>query len=75
MLRIQPGYYESSKIKYLKKKIASAEQTIKFQDFARPLSIGIVDIVDSTSIASKLSNLETAKYYSIFLNSMSKIVS
>ncbi|MDA1346937.1 MAG: adenylate/guanylate cyclase domain-containing protein [Crenarchaeota archaeon] len=36
--------------------------------------IGIVDIVDSTNTTSKISSSEIAKYYGIFLNSMSSIV-
>lgn len=35
--------------------------------------VGIVDMVDSTKISSTLYNSKLAKYYSIFLNSMSRI--
>ncbi len=61
-------------MKYLKDKISKAESTIAFQNINMPACIGIIDIVNSTSIASKLCNLDTAKYYTIFLNSISRII-
>ena len=37
--------------------------------------VGLVDMVNSTKIAATLGNGKIAKYYQIFLNSMSKIIS
>lgn len=36
--------------------------------------VGIVDVVDSTKIISRLSPSQSSKYYTIFLNEMAKIV-
>ena len=37
--------------------------------------VGIVDMVDSTKICAKLGPIKASKYYQIFINSMSKIIS
>ena len=37
--------------------------------------VGIVDMVDSTKICAKLGPVKAAKYYQVFINSMSKIIS
>jgi len=37
--------------------------------------VGIVDIVDSTKICAKLGPAKASKYYQVFINSMSKILS
>ncbi|HXV51377.1 MAG TPA: adenylate/guanylate cyclase domain-containing protein, partial [Nitrosopumilaceae archaeon] len=47
--------------------------TITFTEKWLDCCVGIVDIVNSTKITSVLYNSKLAKYYSIFLNSMSKI--
>ncbi|MGI0065995.1 MAG: adenylate/guanylate cyclase domain-containing protein [Nitrosotalea sp.] len=55
---------------YLKSK---SEHEISFSGTTSGFCVGIVDIVNSTSITSKLSNSKMCEYYSIFLNAMSKI--
>ena len=37
--------------------------------------VGIVDMVDSTKICAKLGPVKTSRYYQVFINSMSKIIS
>ena len=37
--------------------------------------VGIVDMVDSTKICAKLGPVKASKYYQVFINSMSKIIS
>lgn len=51
-----------------------SEQEISFSGIAKGYCIGIVDIVNSTTITSKLTNGKMCEYYSVFLNAMSKIV-
>lgn len=50
------------------------ESTISFSGKTKNCCVGIVDIVNSTHTAAKMSNGKSCKYYSIFLNSMSTIV-
>ena len=50
------------------------EYEISFTGNTRGYCVGIVDIVNSTSITAKLTNGKICEYYSIFLNAMSKIV-
>lgn len=52
----------------------SETETITFSEQSLDCCVGVVDIVDSTKIASKLSGQQIAKYYGIFLNSMGLIV-
>jgi adenylate cyclase len=47
--------------------------TITFSEKWLDCCVGIVDMVNSTKISSVLYNSKLARYYSIFLNSMSKI--
>ena len=48
---------------------------LQFSDYSENYCVCFVDIVNSTSLTEKLSDLKTSKFYSIFLNSMSEIVS
>ena len=55
--------------------------TMKIQDYIVGFSgqissycVGIVDMVDSTIISSKLSLQKSAKYYEIFLNTMARVL-
>jgi len=47
---------------------------LQFSDYSENYCVCFVDIVNSTSITAKLSDLKTSKFYSIFLNSMNEIV-
>ena len=58
-------------LEFLKK---SSEQDISFTGASKSCCVGVVDIVNSTAITAKLSSADMCEYYSIFLNSMSKIV-
>ena len=55
---------------FLKTKL---EHEISFTGTTRGYCVGVVDIVNSTAITSKLTNGKMCEYYSIFLNAMSKI--
>lgn len=55
------------------KKINSITSEISFSDSQKSYCVGVVDIVDSTSITASLSHDKMCEYYGIFLNSMSKI--
>src|SRR5713226_8273394 len=54
----------------LKKKIINE---VLFSGDTKACCVGIVDIVDSTAITSKLVNCQMCEYYTIFLNAMSII--
>jgi len=47
---------------------------LQFSDYSENYCVCFVDIVNSTGLTEKLSDLKTSKFYSIFLNSMSEIV-
>ncbi len=47
---------------------------LQFSEYSSNYCVCFVDIVGSTKITTKLSDLETSKFYSIFLNSMATIV-
>lgn len=47
---------------------------LQFSEYSSNYCVCFVDIVSSTKITSKLSDLETSKFYSTFLNSMATIV-
>ena len=55
--------------------------TMKVQDYivgfsghTRSYCVGIVDMIDSTKISSRLSLEKSAKYYEIFLNTMARVL-
>jgi len=47
---------------------------LQFSNFSENYCVCFVDIVDSTRIMAKLSDLKTSKFYGIFLNLMNEIV-
>ncbi len=63
-------------------KIKEREDTIKqqkdillqFSQYSSNYCVCFVDIVSSTSLTSRLSDLQTAKFYSIFLNSAATVI-
>jgi class 3 adenylate cyclase len=55
--------------------IALSDYLVSFDSDSRNYCIGVVDMVNSTKIAAKLGTKKISKYYQIFLNSMSKIIS
>ena len=61
---------EEDFITFLKDK---SEHEISFSEKTCSYCVGIVDVVNSTSITARLSNSKMCEYYCIFLNSMSKI--
>jgi len=48
---------------------------LQFSNFSENYCVCFVDIVNSTGLTEKLSDLKTSKFYSIFLNLMNEIVS
>ena len=47
---------------------------VDFLETYQNYCVGLVDIVDSTKIAAKLTRKKLSKYYEVFLNSMAEIV-
>jgi len=47
---------------------------LQFTDYSENYCVCFIDIVNSTSITEKLSDLKTSKFYGIFLNLMNEIV-
>ena len=56
------------------KSIDAPDYRVSFSTQSKSYCIGCVDIVNSTKIASTLSQKNLAKYYEMFLNSLSKII-
>lgn len=56
------------------KKMMLADYLVAFSGQSKSYCIGLVDMVGSTKIISKISPKNWSKYYSIFLNSMAKIL-
>lgn len=52
------------------------EEDSLMEPIGKPTSfcVGIVDIVNSTNVVSRLTPLQSSKYYTIFLNHMAKVV-
>jgi len=48
---------------------------LQFSDYSENYCVCFIDIVNSTNITEKLSDLKTSKFYGIFLNLMNEIVS
>jgi len=48
---------------------------LQFSEYSENYCVCFVDIINSTGITAKLSDLKTSKFYSIFLNSMNEIIS
>ena len=55
---------------YLKNK---SEHEISLTGTTRSYCVGLVDIVNSTSVTARLTNAKICEYYCIFLNSMQRI--
>ena len=52
----------------------NSDYMVAFSGLAKSYCVGIVDMVNSTKISSEMNELEWAKYYEFFLNSMGKIL-
>ncbi len=50
------------------------DMLLKFSQHEQNDCVGVIDMTDSTTISSKLSNEEVSKMYEIFLNFMAKII-
>jgi adenylate cyclase len=53
----------------------SSEYLVSFLTQPSYYCVGIVDMVDSTKISAHLGAVKASRYYQVFLNSMSKIIS
>lgn len=53
----------------------SAEYLVSFLTQPSSYCVGIVDMVNSTKITAQIGPLRVSRYYQVFLNSMSKIIS
>jgi len=47
---------------------------IAFSGHTKSFCVGVVDMIDSTKISSKLSSSQNSKYYEIFLNTMARVL-
>lgn len=56
-------------------KASTSDYMVAFSGGTSSYCVGMVDMENSTKIGSDLGNVKIAKYYQIFLNSMSKIAS
>ena len=56
-------------------KMTNPDYMVAFSGQAKSYCVGIVDMIDSTKISANMHEREWCKYYAIFLNSMSKILS
>jgi len=56
------------------KAMGVSDYMVAFSGLSKSYCIGIVDMANSTKISAKMNEREWCKYYSIFLNSMSKIL-
>jgi class 3 adenylate cyclase len=54
--------------------MGTSDYMVAFSGLSKSYCLGLVDMVDSTKVSSKMNEKEWCKYYSIFLNSMSKIL-
>ena len=57
-----------------RKDMGFSDYMVAFSGLSRSFCVGIVDMVNSTKISAGLNEKEWCKYYTIFLNSMSKIL-
>ena len=55
-------------------KMETSDYMVAFSGQANSYCVGIVDMIDSTKISANMHERDWCKYYSIFLNSMSKIL-
>jgi len=55
--------------------LGNSDYMVAFSGQAKSYCVGIVDMVDSTRISVNMHERDWCKYYAIFLNSMSKILS
>ena len=53
----------------------SSEYLVSFLTQPSSYCVGIVDMVNSTKISAQIGSIRASRYYQVFLNSMSKIVS
>ncbi|NIP62753.1 MAG: hypothetical protein GWN01_06505 [Nitrosopumilaceae archaeon] len=53
----------------------SSEYLISFSDDTKSFCVGMVDMVNSTKTSAMLGLVKSCRYYQIFLNSMSRILS
>jgi len=56
-------------------RMTTSDYMVAFSGQTQNYCVGIVDMVNSTKMAATLGNAKISKYYQIFLNSMSKILS
>jgi len=58
-----------------KNQMSASDYMVAFSGQTQNYCVGVVDMVNSTKMAATLGNGKISKYYQIFLNSMSKILS
>ena len=65
----------SIEAQYSTQELKSSDYLVAFSTNTKNYCVGIVDMVNSTKISARVGPTKISKYYQIFLNSMSKILS
>lgn len=72
---LDPSSQKFSSYGDLESSMQLSDYLVAFSTQSKKYCVGCVDMVNSTKIASRLSQKELSVYYEIFLNSMSRIIS
>ena len=63
-----------SKFQEITPKMNNADYLVAFSGLSKSYCVGLVDMVNSTKISSKMNEIDWCRYYEIFLNSMARIL-
>lgn len=69
-----PNFISRDRLQLLQSKIADQCEEVSFSGIRENYCVCFIDMMDSTKIASKLTDAELGRYYGIFLNEMATIV-
>ena len=65
---------QSQTVGHARTDMGFSDYMVAFSGLSKSYCVGIVDMVNSTKISASLNEKEWCKYYTVFLNSMSKIL-
>lgn len=71
---IMRNYVSQNSFVTINEKKEYPQYSVTISDHYQNFCVGLVDIVDSTSIATRLKQAQIGTYYEIFLNSMAKVL-
>jgi class 3 adenylate cyclase len=69
------NFLNNRSITQSKTNISTSDYLVAFSGNTQTYCVGLVDIIDSTKICAQMNVEKISRYYEIFLNSMSKILS